>query len=92
MRRRTIVFAQTRLMAVDWCVRHDINPNGKDIRVISTSVPSELERIRGLNEFDYVLLGAWDQFLTAREIERFWQNIEVVPDARQLSPDSLNPI
>lgn len=95
MRRRTIVFAQTRLGALDWLrLQHpDINPNGKDIRIIPTAGGHIFDGLRGRSGFDYVTLDNWDVFLTAKERKAFWDRItDPNIDARQLSPDSLAPL
>ena len=95
MRRRTLIFAQTRLRAVDYLAQHhpDVNPNGKDVRIISTSARGQVERVRGLSGFDYIMLDGWEFFLSKKEVEGVWQTL-MTPgiDARQLSPESLAPL
>jgi hypothetical protein len=95
MRRRTLIFAQTRLRAVDYLAQNhpDVNPNGKDVRIISTSARRQVERIRGLSGFDYIMLDGWDFFLNKKEVEEVWRTL-MTPgiDARQLSPESLAPL
>lgn len=95
MRRRTIIFAQSRLRALDWLRRDhpDVNPNGRDIRIVATAHNQALEALRGHSAFDYVTLDGWDFFMKPSEKAEFWDRISMPDiDARQLSPDSLNPI
>lgn len=95
MRRRTLILAQTRIRGAEFLAREhpDVNPNGKDIRIIPTSAKDCLDRLRGLSGFDYILLDGWDFFLTERGKAEFW-NMVTIPgvDAVQLSPSSLVPL